>query len=571
MKFYIPLLILFFSCNLKAEKINWGELSPKTFEKAKTENKIILLNLKANWCHWCHVMKDSTYSNTEVVNFINKYFIPVEADQDANPELATRYKEYGWPATIFINGDGEDVVKRAGYIAPEYFLNLLKAIVKDPSPEIIETTLANTIINNKNNEKAIVILNENFINSLDIEVGGFDQAQKYVEYDTYEYALFSNNSNDVKKWVKNSVKGAKNLSDKAWGGIYQYSTHYDWNHLHFEKLLSIQARYLKIFNYYKQYYNDDDSEEYINGIIKYSNRFLKQENGLYANAQDADLVQGEHAEEYFKLSDKERVKLGIPHVDTNTYTQNNAEMAVSLLKLSYTSNNSDLKSDAYSILNTLRKRKASNGLFYHANKGRKLWSLKNQIAVAELFIEILKDNANNNEINKELNDLLSIITKEYLLKNGSAKSFIGENGLAPNPIINENIKLARVLNWYSHFSKNNTFKEKAMDIYNFLITPAVAETYYSEPAIILLSNELKNEPNQFVFLEEKNGNNFINKAKSMAPFYSIFNSYSTNTLPEDKKGMFAGFNKNVLFICTSSYCSSPIYNENEVTNYFIKN
>lgn len=45
--------------------INWGQLSPQTFEQAKKENKIIVLNLRANWCHWCHVMEDSTYANAE--------------------------------------------------------------------------------------------------------------------------------------------------------------------------------------------------------------------------------------------------------------------------------------------------------------------------------------------------------------------------------------------------------------------------------------------------------------------------------------------------------------------------
>lgn len=109
-----------------------------------------------------------------------------------------------------------------------------------------------------------------------------------------------------------------------------------------------------------------------------------------------------------------------------------------------------------------------------------------------------------------------------------------------------------------------------MGIYSFLVNPKVFNTYYNEPAILMLSNELNSEPNQFVLLEKNEENNVINKAKYMAPFYSIFNTYNENNLPSDKEGMFAGFNTNVLFVCTSSYCSSPIYNESEVSKFFIK-
>lgn len=570
MKLYIPILFLLFSCQAKAEKINWGKLSPETIARAKNENKIILLNLKANWCHWCHVMKDSTYSNEKVITYINQYFIPVEADQDANPELAIRYKEYGWPATVFINGAGEDVVKRAGYIAPNLFLNLLKAIVKDPSPEIAEKSLAKTKIFEGEDKETLLALNKSFLNSLDIEVGGFDQAQKYVEYDTYEYALYEDETEETKQWIKNSVKGAKNLSDDAWGGIYQYSTHYDWEHLHFEKLLTIQARYLHIFNTYKQYYNNEESDKYIQGILAYLNRFLKRENGLYANAQDADLVQREHAEEYFKLNDKERTKKGIPHIDTNTYTQNNAEMAIALLKLSYTETYKSYKNDALIILQELKKRKANNGLFYHGNDQRQIWSLKDQIGVIDLYIELLKDNPENKGYEKELGQLITAVTNAYLLENGSAKSFVGENGLSPNPIITENIKLARALNWYSHYSKKQEYKVKAKALYTFLINPEVVETYYNEPAILMLNNELNNEPNQFVFLEITNDNKVINKAKAMASFYSLFNTYTYKTLPEEKQGMFGGFDKNVLFVCTSNYCSSPMYTNQDIVDFLVK-
>ena len=99
----------------------------------------------------------------------------------------------------------------------------------------------------------------------------------------------------------------------------------DWEHLHFEKLLHIQARYMRLFIYDAVYNENPKSVKYAEAILGYTNRFLKQPSGLYANAQDADLIKGEHSDAYFSLSDTERLKKGMPAIDTNTYTHSNAD------------------------------------------------------------------------------------------------------------------------------------------------------------------------------------------------------------------------------------------------------
>ena len=539
--------------------INWQELSAETFIQAKNENKIILLNLEANWCHWCHVMHDSTYSNPEVLAYINKYFIPVKADQDANPELSNRYKDWGWPATIFINAKGEDVVKRAGYIAPENFLRLLKAIVADPSPEVAIDNLSNVKSVRTENPELQKELIANFGNSLDYKRGGFDQAQKYVEFATFEYAIFGSKDKNVKNWAKLSIEGAKQLSDPAWGGVYQYSTHNDWEHLHFEKLLSIQARYTQLFllNYY--YNADEASLDYAKKTIAYADRFLLKENRLYSNAQDADLVQGEHAEEYFKLSDSERMKLGIPKIDTNTFTDNNAAMAISLSKLYHATGEERYLKQSEGVLKQLLKRKNANGLFKHGYESRGIASLRDQIAVAELFVEFLKNDANNKEIQKELLTLLDLIRTHFTNENGSMKSFSGSNGLIPEPIIEENIRIARVFNWYAAFSKDESFKKSALNVYHFLISDAVSKDYYTEPSLLLLEREIQEEPTNYVYLQRGKGNDFAGAMLVVIPFYSIVYDGKLDELPKDKQELIEGFDENVLLMCTSSYCSSPIY------------
>ena len=568
--FYIIALFLF-SIHSFANDINWLGFSNQVFEQAKKEDKIILLNLEANWCHWCHVMEDNTYSNIEIQNYLKEHFIAVKADQDANPELANRYRDYGWPAIIFLNYKGEDVVKRAGYIAPENFLRLLKAIVADPSPEDESIDFSKVSFNDSNNNALFSKLQKNYVDYLDIEKGGFKQAQKYIEQATFEYALFYNNENPlVKKWIKNSIEGAYKLSDPSWGGMYQYSTHYDWNNLHFEKLLSIQARYISIFLLDYQHNNNLKSLKFAIRTMEYVDRFLSNKNGLYSNAQDADLVKGEHADAYFKLSDAERLKKGIPAIDSNTYTNNNAELAIALLHLYNATGTIDYYNKAVQIKKELLKRKNKLGLYEHADKENNSSSLKDQIAVAQLLIEFIKQDFTVSENIKELDNLCKAITTSFGTKNGWLKSYIKYNGLQPRPIIEENIQMGRIFNWYSYFYKNPAYKEKSDVIFQFLSSDLVAKDYFSEASLLFFYQEKNQEPKQYVYLKKGTGNNFEN-VLSMLPFYSIIYKGELESMSKEKKELLAGFDENVLLMCTSNYCSSPVFSTEEFKNQIIKN
>ena len=569
----ISILLLFSSCHSvvieQHDTIIWGnELTLKTFEIAKEENKIILLNLEANWCHWCHVMHDSTYSNPEVIRFVNDYYIPIKVDQDATPELANRYRKYGWPATIFINSNGEDLVKKAGYINKNKFLSLLQQIEENPNVEKGGTKLADLKVTDSLEKKVIQRLRQNLEKALDYKLGGFNQPQKYVDYEAFEYALFKSENPNDKEWARISTEGAKSLSDPVWGGVYQYSTFKDWNHLHYEKLLSIQARYLKIFTQSYLYFNDTSSLTFAENILSYSNRFLKSSHGLYGNSQDADLIQGEHSESYFNLSNEERMKLGVPRVDTNTYTINNAEMIPSLLMLYHSTRKSEYKINYKKILVQLLKRKNEDGLYSHSFKKDKVINLKDNLSMASALISLTRNTGN--KYDDELKSLMKAIKSNFILNNGSFKSFSGNIGLKESPIISENIIAARLFNWYGHYSKDEFYMKIAKKTYQFLITPEVATTYFLEPGILSLQKEINTEPNHFVSLIKGANVDFINRAKAMAPFYSLFETYKAEDLPEDKKELFEGFEESVMLVCTSSYCSSPIYDEKDVNQFSLK-
>ena len=80
------------------EEIAWRGWSDEAFAAALDGHRLVLLDLGAGWCHWCHVMDERTYGDPRVVALVAKHFVAVRVDQDSRPDLSNRYEDYGWPA-----------------------------------------------------------------------------------------------------------------------------------------------------------------------------------------------------------------------------------------------------------------------------------------------------------------------------------------------------------------------------------------------------------------------------------------------------------------------------------------
>src|SRR5690348_17474536 len=84
-------------------------------EKAKREDKPILLDIGAVWCHWCHVMDRESYDDPEIAQLVNERFIAIKVDRDERPDVDSRYQvavqaisgQGGWPLTAFLTPDGK--------------------------------------------------------------------------------------------------------------------------------------------------------------------------------------------------------------------------------------------------------------------------------------------------------------------------------------------------------------------------------------------------------------------------------------------------------------------------------
>src|SRR6185295_10683498 len=115
-----------------AATIAWEKWSDDVFQRSARDKKLVILDLEAVWCHWCHVMEKETYADPKVIQLIDQHFIAKRVDQDARPDLSSRYQDYGWPATIIFNSQGKELVKRAGFVEPAEMVTILQKCVRDP-------------------------------------------------------------------------------------------------------------------------------------------------------------------------------------------------------------------------------------------------------------------------------------------------------------------------------------------------------------------------------------------------------------------------------------------------------
>src|ERR1700722_2684542 len=179
------------SPSLGSEPVKWAGWDNDLFTRATAEKRFVILDLEAVWCHWCHVMEKTTYSDPKVIELLDSKYLPVRVDKAANPVLSNRYGDWGWPGTIVFNSDGTEIAKIRGYIEPERMQALLKAVIEDPSPgpsvgEAFEVKPSASAFLARE-ERATLI--KNYDESYEDKIGGWGDSQKYIDADSMDFAL----------------------------------------------------------------------------------------------------------------------------------------------------------------------------------------------------------------------------------------------------------------------------------------------------------------------------------------------------------------------------------------------
>ncbi|MGH7673384.1 MAG: DUF255 domain-containing protein, partial [Gemmatimonadales bacterium] len=109
------------------QPVHWFPWSEAAFAKARAEDRPMLLDIGAVWCHWCHVMDGESYDDPAIAEVLNREFVCVKVDRDERPDVDARYQravqalsgQGGWPLTAFLTPDGE-VFFGGTYVPPEH-------------------------------------------------------------------------------------------------------------------------------------------------------------------------------------------------------------------------------------------------------------------------------------------------------------------------------------------------------------------------------------------------------------------------------------------------------------------
>jgi uncharacterized protein len=374
--------------------IQWLEWSKESFEKARAENKPILLDIKGSWCHWCHVMDKTSYSDPAIIDALNKKFVPIRVDTDKRPDVNRRYNMGGWPTTAFLDSDGK-IITGGTYIPPEQLREVMRSVLAmyTKSKGKVRSKLEPPRIPKATSDPLTESIAKDIATSIavnfDIDYGGFGFEPKFPQTDSLEYALVRYRYHGDKEMLtvlNNTLEkmGKGGMYDHVEDGFFRYSTTRDWTIPHFEKMAEDNARLLATYLKAYQVTANPFFKEKAEGILRYvQSKLADLEKGGFYGSQDAD-------EEYYRLDMGERKKRTAPSIDKTFYTNYNVLFVSSYLLAGAVLNNPELTKFAVKVLDRVVGSVDDNGALPHYS-GEDISTLKGLLADQALTLHALVD------------------------------------------------------------------------------------------------------------------------------------------------------------------------------------
>lgn len=560
----------------KKDGIKWEKWSDDIFERAKKENKCVILDLEAVWCHWCHVMEEVTYSEPEVKELIAKGFIAVRVDQDSRPDLSNRYEDYGWPATIFFAPDGKEIVKRSGYIPPKPMISLLTDIIKDPTPgpsakDESKIEIATTPSLSPEISKAA---RKEFTEGYDFKQGAWGFSHKYMDWDSVEYCMTAASRKDDKQaeqMAKQTLQAQLQLIDPVWGGVYQYSAGGTWKEPHYEKIMSMQAENMRIYAQAYSLWSDPSYLKASLDIYKYLKGFLSSPEGAFYTSQDADVIQGKHSEEYFKLDDAGRRSQGIPVIDKHIYARENGWVINSLVAVYGATGEDKYLQDALKAAKwVIDNRSLAGGGFRHDEKDAAGPYLGDNVAMGNAFLKLYMATGDRQWLQRS-EDAVKFIEENFVSKDNSipgfASSHIIPGGFAPKPQRDENVLAARFVNLLYHYTGKENYKKLSERAMSYL---AGKETATRRPTggVLLADLELSLDPAHVTVVGTKDDPKALALYKAALNYPSAYKRVEWLDRREGKLPNpdvdYPTLDKAAAFACANQRCSLPAFTPEQV-------
>ncbi|MFC6644324.1 thioredoxin domain-containing protein [Granulicella cerasi] len=308
------------------QPVLWMEWGTEAFAKAQAEDKPVLLDIGAVWCHWCHVMDRESYEDAATAEMINEHFIAVKVDRDERPDVDARYQaavsaisgQGGWPLTAFLTPDGRP------YFGGTYFppddryqrpsfrrvLGLMADAYEDKRDEVLETagSVMAALEHNENfsgraagvdgelGREILAKLINAPLRQFDGRNGGFGSQPKFPHSGAIDLLIDaagrggveSDNARMVAETTLRKMASG-GIHDQLAGGFHRYSVDERWIVPHFEKMAYDNADLLKNYAHAFASFAQPDFAQVANGIVKWMDEWLSDRKlGGFYGSQDAD-------------------------------------------------------------------------------------------------------------------------------------------------------------------------------------------------------------------------------------------------------------------------------------------
>ncbi len=394
----------------RASEINWLEWGARPFELAEEQGKLVLLSISAVWCHWCHVMDETTYSDPGIIDKINSDFVPVRVDSDRRPDINRRYNQGGWPSTVFLVPSGAAVTGLT-FAPPPQMLTILERLgegyVREKEAVDLEAAeraemerelYLNSEPAGEIDRRAAAEVEGWVLTAWDKGYGGIGSAPKFPPVGAVEFALWRHletGSHALKSFVVSTLDGMRNgeLFDRVEGGFFRYATGRDWSAPHYEKMLADNAELAWLYLCASVALGRDDYAGTARLTIDYvlSNLLDDERRGFYGS-QDAD-------EEYYHRDAEGRAQIRKPPIDETIYTDSTSRMVSTLVLASAVFGDPGLLALAERVADTVWRSGFRHAVgachFFDAADGRpRLWGQpSDQVYLLKAMLELYQATA----------------------------------------------------------------------------------------------------------------------------------------------------------------------------------
>ncbi|HTA25740.1 MAG TPA: thioredoxin domain-containing protein [Terriglobales bacterium] len=303
------------------QPVQWREWGEEAFAVAQRENKPILLDIGAVWCHWCHVMDRESYDSPEIAQIVNERFVAVKVDRDERPDIDSRYQvavssisgQGGWPLTAFLTPEGKPFYGGT-YFPPDdsygrpSFKRVLLSIANAyhekngdvmEQAKMVESAISQAeSFSGKGGDFSPAVIDaivKSALGMFDPQNGGFGSAPKFPHpaaldllIDQYARTGDQELRNVFVSTLEKMARGG--VYDQLAGGFHRYSVDEHWGVPHFEKMCYDNSELLKNYVHAYQATGSRIFAEVARDIIRWMDEWLsdRERGGFYAS-QDADL------------------------------------------------------------------------------------------------------------------------------------------------------------------------------------------------------------------------------------------------------------------------------------------